>query len=148
MPCGTVEFVNFSRWFGAFRRCANKNVDRTQLIKTYCLRALGRACLPLSRAFRGVIWVHGLGLGNTGLIKWFSYRLLFTQYSNTWLVKMRLFRPEVQHQGAKRVTILRTPKSPKNVTSTFFNTVHLLPKDSRFEHGGAAPGLFLASVAI
>jgi len=29
------------------------------------------------------------------------------------------------------------PKSPKNVTSTFFNTVHLLPKDLSFEHGGA-----------
>jgi len=30
-----------------------------------------------------------------------------------------------------------TPKSPNNVTSSFFNTVHLLPKDLRFEHGGA-----------
>jgi len=27
------------------------------------------------------------------------------------------------------------PKSPNNVTSTFFNTVHLLPKDLSFEHG-------------
>jgi len=29
------------------------------------------------------------------------------------------------------------PKGPNNVTSTFFNTVHLLPKDLKFEHGGA-----------
>ena len=29
------------------------------------------------------------------------------------------------------------PKSPNNVTSTFFNRVHLLPKDLRFEQGGA-----------
>jgi len=31
------------------------------------------------------------------------------------------------------------PKSPKNVTITFFNIVglHLLPKDLRFEHGSA-----------
>jgi len=29
------------------------------------------------------------------------------------------------------------PKSSNNVTSTFFNTVHLLPKDVRFEHGDA-----------
>jgi len=29
------------------------------------------------------------------------------------------------------------PKSHSNVTSTFFNTVYLLPKDVRFEHGGA-----------
>jgi len=27
------------------------------------------------------------------------------------------------------------PKSPNNVTSTFFNAVRLLPKDLRFEHG-------------
>jgi len=29
------------------------------------------------------------------------------------------------------------PKVPNNVTSTFFNTVHLLLQDLRFEHGGA-----------
>jgi len=29
------------------------------------------------------------------------------------------------------------PKSPNNVTSTFFHTVHLLPKELRFEDGGA-----------
>jgi len=29
------------------------------------------------------------------------------------------------------------PKKPNNVTSTFFNTVHLLRKDLRFEHEGA-----------
>jgi len=28
-------------------------------------------------------------------------------------------------------------KSPNNVASTFFNTVHLLPKDVSFEHGSA-----------
>ena len=28
-------------------------------------------------------------------------------------------------------------KSPNSVTSTFFNTVHLVPKDLRFKHGGA-----------
>jgi len=29
------------------------------------------------------------------------------------------------------------PKSPNNVTSAFFNTVHFFPKELRFEHGGA-----------
>jgi len=29
------------------------------------------------------------------------------------------------------------PKSPNKDTSTFFNTVHLFPKDLRFEHGWA-----------
>jgi len=36
----------------------------------------------------------------------------------------------------------RAPKSPKNVASTFFNTVYLLPRDLRFEHGAA--NLFFA----
>jgi len=29
------------------------------------------------------------------------------------------------------------PKSPNNVTSTFLHTIHLLPKDLRFEYRGA-----------
>jgi len=36
-----------------------------------------------------------------------------------------------------------TPKNPNNIASTLFNTLHLLPKYLRFEHGGAkllAPG--------
>ena len=32
---------------------------------------------------------------------------------------------------------LAPPKSPNSVASFFFNTVHLLPKDLRFKHGGA-----------
>jgi len=62
------------------------------------------------------------------------------------------------YTGSYRVggTILRAPnhwkapKSPKNVASTFSNTVHLLPKDLRFEHGDAKhvsyPGHHLPSV--
>jgi len=42
------------------------------------------------------------------------------------------------------------PISPNNVTSTFFNTLHLLPKDIRFEHGDAklasCPGRHLTSL--
>jgi len=53
------------------------------------------------------------------------------------------------HFPGRRVTMWRqitvggaewlrgAPKSPNDVTSTFFNTVHLLPKDLSFEHGGA-----------
>jgi len=48
------------------------------------------------------------------------------------------------------VSLRGTPKSPNNVTSTSFNTVHLLPKDLRFEHGGAklasCPGRHLTSL--
>jgi len=32
---------------------------------------------------------------------------------------------------------VRAPKCPDNVTGTFFNTVYLVRKDLRFEHGGA-----------
>jgi len=42
------------------------------------------------------------------------------------------------------------PKIPNNVTSAFFNTVHLLPKDLKFEHGGAkvtfSPGRHLTAL--
>ena len=44
----------------------------------------------------------------------------------------------------------RALKSPNNVTSTFFDTVHWLPEDLRFEHGGAklasCPGRRLTSL--
>ena len=47
-------------------------------------------------------------------------------------------------------TIPREPKSPTNVTSTSFNTVHWLPNAIRFEHGGAklasCPGRHQASL--
>jgi len=53
-------------------------------------------------------------------------------------------------------SILGTPKSagapkiPNNVTSAFFNTVHLLPNDLKFENGGAelasCPGRHLTSL--
>jgi len=42
------------------------------------------------------------------------------------------------------------PKSPNNVTSTFFNAVRLLQRDLRFESGGAKlaswPGRHLTSL--
>ena len=39
-------------------------------------------------------------------------------------------------------SLRRAPKSPNNFTSTFFNTVHLLPKDLRLEHGSATLASF------
>jgi len=38
--------------------------------------------------------------------------------------------------------LLRAPKCPNNITSTFLNTVHLLQRDLSFEHWGA-PDLLL-----
>ena len=43
----------------------------------------------------------------------------------------------VQNHCGDAEWLRRAPKSPNNLTSTFFNTVRLLPKDLRFEHGGA-----------
>ena len=47
-------------------------------------------------------------------------------------------------------TIIAVIISIKNVTSTFFNTVNLLPKDLRFKHGGtklvSCPGHYLTSL--
>jgi len=37
--------------------------------------------------------------------------------------------------AGKAELLLRASKSPNNVTSSFFNTVRLLPKDFRFQHG-------------
>jgi len=49
----------------------------------------------------------------------------------------------------RRITA-RAPKSPQNVTSTFFNTVNLLPKELRFEYAGAkfasCPGRHITSL--
>jgi len=49
-------------------------------------------------------------------------------------------------QFSGRQITARVPKSPNIVTSTFFNTVHLLPKDLKFEQG--APNLLLVPDAI
>ena len=43
-------------------------------------------------------------------------------------------------------SLLGTPKSPNNVISTFFNTLHLLPKDLRLEH--RAPNLRLLAPSV
>ena len=52
--------------------------------------------------------------------------------------------------GNKGGKISWVPKNPDNVTSTFFTTAHLLPKNLWFEHGGAKlapyPGCHLTSL--
>jgi len=44
--------------------------------------------------------------------------------------------PGSNHYGGDK-SLQGTPKTPNNATNTFFNTVHLLPKDLGFENGGA-----------
>jgi len=64
--------------------------------------------------------------------------------------QMRNDRGATGTQFPGRRIPMGTPKSPNNVTSTFFNTVHLVPKDLRFEHGGvklaSCPGRHLISL--
>ena len=59
-------------------------------------------------------------------------------------------RYEVGDNSPGAESLRRAPKSPNNVTSTFFNTVNLLPKNLRFEHGDAkvasCPGRYLTSL--
>jgi len=59
-------------------------------------------------------------------------------------------RSEGGHNSPGAESLQGAPKSPNNVTSTFFNTVHLLQKDLMFEHGGAklvsCPGRHLTSL--
>jgi len=53
-------------------------------------------------------------------------------------------------ESLRAKSLRRVPKRPNNITSTFFNTVLLLPKDLRFEHEGAKlasyPGCHLTSL--
>jgi len=49
-------------------------------------------------------------------------------------------------QFLRRLITIRAQKNPNNITSTFFNTVHWLPKEIRCEQG--APNLLLAPGAI
>jgi len=44
--------------------------------------------------------------------------------------------PGAESRRGREITA-GAPKSPNNVTGTFFNAVHFLPKDLSFEHGGA-----------
>ena len=46
-------------------------------------------------------------------------------------------RNEWGHNFPGAESLRGAPKSPENVTSTFFDLVHLLQKDLRFDHGGA-----------
>jgi len=65
------------------------------------------------------------------------------KYRDTnWIVTLGWLqeRNEAEQSGHNRPgteSLWGTPKSPNNVTSTFYNTVYLLPKGLRFQHGGA-----------
>jgi len=55
-----------------------------------------------------------------------------------------------EHNSPHAEPLWGTPKSPNNVTRSFFSAVHLLPKDLRFKHGGTKlaswPGRHLPSL--
>ena len=55
-----------------------------------------------------------------------------------------------EHNSPGAEWLRGAPQSPNNISSIFFNTLHLLPKDVRFKHGGAKlafwPGRHLTSL--
>ena len=55
----------------------------------------------------------------------------------TLVVKGRNDRGQRGHNCTGAESLWGTSKSSNNATSTFLNTVHLLPKNRRFEHGCA-----------
>ena len=85
----------------------------------------------------------------------FSCQNAFTCRRNSRL-ETTSYSTKGYNEGGNGVTIPRvpshwvTPKISNNVTSTFFNTVHLLPKNFMFEHRGAklafCPGHYLTSL--
>ena len=75
--------------------------------------------------------------------------------SNLFRKTIEAMRKQGHNEGGRgtqfperRIT-LGAAKNPENITSTFFNTVHLLPEHLRFEHGDAKlasyPGHHLTS---
>ena len=56
-------------------------------------------------------------------------------------------RGQGEHISPGDESLRGVPKRPNNVTTTFFNVVHFLPKDLRFEHVGtelaSCPGFHL-----
>jgi len=67
------------------------------------------------------------------------------QYFIDWMEDIKV--NSAQQSLKLRKLRFRAPKSPNKVASNFFNTVNLLRKDLRFEHGDA-PNLFLATGVI
>jgi len=77
----------------------------------------------------------------------------FTQYKirdlfNAYMQTRGVTRGAREEEFYRRRNTELAPKSRNNITSTFLNTVHLLLKDLRVDHGGAVPNFFLASGAI
>jgi len=69
------------------------------------------------------------------LLKIIFSLLLYTQGPNEG-EKGGTIPRALNHYGTRRMTAVGA-ENPNNITSTFFNTVHLLPNDLKFEHGGA-----------
>ena len=99
----------------------NKHYFRTQKVWMCCACA---ACYFGKRKKR--LYVH------------FNWRLVLSsspQQRYKYLVQGRNEGVKGAQFPWRRMTT-GGPKSPNNVTSTFFNTVYLFPKDLKFEHGG------------
>jgi len=76
--------------------------------------------------------------------------VIFEKGDNCPVVPQGVTRGQGENNSPGAEWLRGSPKRPNIVTSTFFKTVHLLPKNLRFEHGGArlasCPGRHLASL--
>jgi len=80
--------------------------------------------------------------------KYLTFKSNSTKISNFLNLVIFMVLAQVRNEGGARGAqfpgfriTAGSLKSPNNVASTFFNTVHLLPKDLRFENFLLAPGL-------
>jgi len=128
-----------------------------QLLHPSLGRPLGRFPVDLARrtcltSLSGAFWIQG----RTNVVVIFQFGEVVL-HSGPCEFHSCALCCEVSYQGRnKGGTVSResnhwvAPKSPNNVASVFFNTVLLLPKDLRFEHGGAKlaswPGCHLTSI--
>ena len=86
-------------------------------------------------------------------LRWYVlYRGVKTRGRGAQIPGRQFATGALNHCGGAKF-LRKPPKSPNNVTSTFFNTANFLSKELRFHHGGAgsttgAPNLFFAPGAI
>jgi len=109
----------------------------TNIRKYFLTKQLERKLHALSEIESHNMFVLSLVLGpNPQTVDCSETKLLLQSRGVTSVSKRGTIpRATTQYGGAE--SLRGAPKSSSNVTSTFFNAVHLLPKDFSFEHGGA-----------
>jgi len=114
--------------------------------KQYTWRALGGHYVQARRNREQVVW-HDLIcflLKKNSETSMFWLQSRFNCSSTVFCAALSLPQRQGRNEWGARgaqlpgaESLRGAPKSPNNVTSSFINAVHLLPKDLRFQHAGA-----------